>query len=543
LKSRLFAAFAGVMAAVILMGAVPSAGIAAASKTVAVLPFAMNSPQDLTFLQNGLFSMLSSRLSDPGKVDVLDRAAVDTALAQASADLTGTLTQARARAIGERLNADYVLFGSLTHFGDSVSLDAAMVDITGEKPALTFFEQSNQMGDVIPLVNTFAGDINLKVFNRSIANELYAQPESGGPRAPGGFQAAGQGGAAQGGLVNLQQSGGKGFATHLKFEGVITAMATGDLNNDGTMQVVASTDDTLMIHRLSGNQLVLEKELEYSSINRIVSLDIADINGNGFPEIFVTSLNIQRQHVSSFVVEYNGNDYITLAKKEPYYFRVVTDHGGSNLLLGQKQDTSPFKGGIFFMTASGNGYGAGEKISMPRSVSVLSLDQGMIRSDDTTDSVLINEHGRLTLVGDAGQIVWKGNQKYGGTEHYFLLPQRSYDRSMQDRVYLHPRILCHAMDKEDRPMVIAVRNQELGGGIVGRYKRFTSGSVEFLAWNGIALAPVFKTASLQGWVSDFALVDIDNDGKKELLVSVVDKQKALLLTGSRSSSIISYELE
>jgi hypothetical protein len=54
---------------------------------------------------------------------------------------------------------------------------------------------------------------------------------------------------------------------------------------------------------------------------------------------------------------------------------------------------------------------------------------------------------------------------------------------------------------------------------------------------------VFKTASLQGWVSDFALVDIDNDGKKELLVSVVDKQKALLLTGSRSSSIISYELE
>jgi len=120
-------------------------------------------------------------------------------------------------AIGEQLGADYILFGSLTHFGESVSLDAAMVDVTGDKPALTFFEQSNSMGDVIPLVNTFAGDINRKVFNRSIANELYARQVPEGPAAPGGFQAAGQMPERQGGFVNMQQPGGKGFAIHLKF--------------------------------------------------------------------------------------------------------------------------------------------------------------------------------------------------------------------------------------------------------------------------------------------------------------------------------------
>ncbi|MEX1299422.1 MAG: CsgG/HfaB family protein, partial [Desulfotignum sp.] len=133
-----------------LVGAI-SPAVHAAPKTVAVLPFTMNSPQDLTFLQNGLFSMLSSRLSDSGKVEILDRATVDAALAGSQGDLT----QDRARDIGKRLGADYVLFGSLTHFGESVSLDAAMLDVTGEKPALTFFEQSNNMGDVIPLVNTF----------------------------------------------------------------------------------------------------------------------------------------------------------------------------------------------------------------------------------------------------------------------------------------------------------------------------------------------------------------------------------------------------
>jgi len=67
-RFRRLAASAGCIVCMFMLGVIcPAAG--AAPKTVAVLPFAMNSPRDLTFLQNGLFSMLSSRLSDPGKVD------------------------------------------------------------------------------------------------------------------------------------------------------------------------------------------------------------------------------------------------------------------------------------------------------------------------------------------------------------------------------------------------------------------------------------------------------------------------------------------
>lgn len=141
MRSRLFAAFAGCLVGCFMLAAIVPA-VSAAPKTVAVLPFTMNSPQDLTFLRNGLFSMLSSRLSDPGKVDVLDRATVDDALT----GRPGDLTQDSARNIGEQLGADYVLFGSLTHFGESVSLDAAMVDITGDKPALTFLSRATIWG-------------------------------------------------------------------------------------------------------------------------------------------------------------------------------------------------------------------------------------------------------------------------------------------------------------------------------------------------------------------------------------------------------------
>jgi TolB-like protein len=529
-----------IVVALFILGMLTTA-VYAAPKTVAVLPFAMNSSQDLTFLQNGLFSMLSSRLSDPGKVDVLDRAAVDTALAQAPADFTDTLTQAQARSIGTRLGADYVLFGSLTHFGESVSLDAAMVDIIGDKPALTFFEQSNSMGDVIPLVNTFAGDINLTVFNRSIANELYVQPVPEGPVAPDGFQQEGQGATFQGGFVNLQQSGG--FATHLKFEGVITAMAAGDLNKDGTTQLVAATDSTLMIHQRSGNQLVLEKQLEYSSTNRIVSLDIADINGNGFPEIFVTSLSIHRDSLQSFVVEYNGSDYVTLVDNQPYYYRVVTASDGTRTLMGQYTGASPFDGHISILQAQGSTYARQKQIRMPKNTSVLSLAKGPVTSDTVDEYVMINRSGRLVIATDIGSTEWESSEKYGGTAHVWLMTLNDTDASFRERIYIHPRIRFYDMTGDEKPELLVVQNNEIGGGVIGRYKRFKNGNIKVLSWNGIALAPVFTTSDLQGWISDFAIADMNGDGKDELIVSVVTQTKLAILARDKASNIISYELK
>jgi TolB-like protein len=534
LKSRLFAAFFGCLAGCFMLAAIVPA-VSAAPKTVAVLPFTMNSPQDLTFLRNGLFSMLSSRLSDPGKVDVLDRATVDDALTGRQGDLT----QDAARNIGERLGADYVLFGSLTHFGESVSLDAAMVDITGDKPALTFFEQSNNMGDVIPLVNTFAGDINQKVFNRSIANDLYVQPVDQGPQAPGGFQSTG----GQGGFVNLQQSRGGGFATHLTLDMVINAMAVGDLNKDGTLQVVAATDNTLMIHQMSDNHLVLEKQLEFSSNLRIVALDIADINGNGYPEIFVTSLTVQQDGLRSFVVEYNGSDYVTITDNQHYYYRVIDAPDGAQTLMGQRTGKDPFDGPVYIMQAEGSSYARQKEVRLPRNTSVLALAKGPVTAESTEQYVMINRFGRLVVTDDGGSEQWESTEKYGGTAHVWLLPKNDPDASYRDRVYIHPRIQFVDVTDDEAPEILTVQNNTFGGDALGRYKRFKNGTIQVMAWNGIALAPLFKTHELQGWISDFAVADIDQDGRNELIVSVVTQTQLAVLSKDKTSSIISYELE
>ncbi len=76
----------------------------ASESKLAIIPFKVNADRDLSFLQNGILDMLSSRLSHPGVVAVL-------------ATITGGIDETSAREIGIRLDADQVLFGSITSIG------------------------------------------------------------------------------------------------------------------------------------------------------------------------------------------------------------------------------------------------------------------------------------------------------------------------------------------------------------------------------------------------------------------------------------------
>jgi hypothetical protein len=215
----------------------------------------------------------------------------------------------------------------------------------------------------------------------------------------------------------------------------------------------------------------------------------------------------------------------------------------SKILLGQKKGKDPFSGRVYIMSAADHTYTPDKKLRMPRSVSVLSLAKGPVTSPDGEEYVFINGNGRLSVASDTARIEWQGKDKFGGTAHYFLLPSQDTDASYRVRVYLHPRIQFYDVDDDGHKEVFAVKNQELGGGSFGRYKRFTRGSVEVLSWNGIALVPAFETRAVQGWISDFSIVDLDGDGKDEMLVSVVDKTKLTIGPGGESTNIISYRLK
>jgi TolB-like protein len=94
---------------ILLLCAICMPGMALAQPVkVAILPFAMHAEKDYGFLQKGIVEMLTSRLSAPGKVTVVDQ--VSTAQAVASAEGLGG--ESLALLVGAKLQADYAIHGS-----------------------------------------------------------------------------------------------------------------------------------------------------------------------------------------------------------------------------------------------------------------------------------------------------------------------------------------------------------------------------------------------------------------------------------------------
>jgi TolB-like protein len=134
----------------------------AAPLKVAILPFQINAEKDYTFLQKGIVDMLASRLALPGKTEIVDPLTTSQALESAKGFTGDNL----ALMVAAKLQADRVLHGSITLLGESVSIDAKMLDATGNQPPYTFFNQTQGMNEVIGQINLLANEINAQVFNR-----------------------------------------------------------------------------------------------------------------------------------------------------------------------------------------------------------------------------------------------------------------------------------------------------------------------------------------------------------------------------------------
>jgi hypothetical protein len=89
--------------------------------------------------------------------------------------------------------------------------------------------------------------------------------------------------------------------------------------------------------------------------------------------------------------------------------------------------------------------------------------------------------------------------------------------------------------------VIAVKNHDLAGGKLG-FRKFTKTHIEAFTWNGIDLAPSWKSRQMSGYIPDFTVGDFDNDGIDELVAALVIKEGGAVLFTEPKSTIIALQL-
>ena len=150
---------------------VPTGPVAADATRVALLPVAVHSAEpDADYVSAGLADMLSARLERGGRVAVI----------RVPGASVGTDAKA-AVAAAQGVDAQFVLFGSFTQFGQGASLDIRCAPVgAGEAPSREVFIQSGSIGEIIPRLDELAEKIT-----------RYLEGEGGGAAAVAGAEPAG----------------------------------------------------------------------------------------------------------------------------------------------------------------------------------------------------------------------------------------------------------------------------------------------------------------------------------------------------------------
>jgi len=527
----------------------PAHTMAAEPQRVALLPFKINAEKNLTYLQNGIFDMLSSRLAEPGKVQVLSRGEIDNALAGAA----GPQDETAARNLGQKLGTDYVLYGSLTMFGDSLSIDAKMLDVTGAKPPVAVFSQSPDVGGIIPAIDRFATDINARVFDRGTpgaavaATPVPAAPQPGtqdDSRAhPEKLYQRGEGQVSP--FITpkdlVLQSPNMWKSANYKY--LINGMAIGDVDGDGRSEIVVVSPDEIYVYRLEKGQLREITRQDVGSEHYNIGVDVADINGNGRAEIFITALTRPKNVVRSYVKEFDGKAFVEIAQDLPWFFRVTDLPVRGRILLGQESRLyAPYRGGLYEMQWDGGAYVPGNPIITPREqLNVLGIALGDVLNNDEETLVAIDRDNRIVITSPSGEALWTSGDKYGGSTLY-VNGEKTDQGQEENPIYLPTRILIrNSPDDKDKSQVIAVNNHEIMGMRWNR-RDFTNAQIEAFAWDGVGLAPAWSTRKMTGFIRDVQVADFDDDGRQELVIALVTKTGSIALTTPKST-LIAYELE
>ncbi|MGA6926061.1 MAG: VCBS repeat-containing protein [Desulfosarcina sp.] len=553
-----------------LFSAVP---VFAAPARVAILPFDINAEKDLTFLQEGILDMLGSRLAWQDNVEIINKKETKAALAS----IEGFEGESRALLVGGKLQADYVLFGSLTVFGESVSIDAKMADVSGQQAPLPFFVQTRSMGEVIPQINQFATDINATVFNRSVAQRPttapapqagvasapQAQPqpaqEAYDPRMhpekllqsgiPSETQAPVAGPTYQAPnpafVANAHVRSDASERTYWKsrnFKTLINGIEIADVDNDGRQEIILATERVLSIYRVENGRMIKVSDTAEAGNSSYVGVDVADINGNGTPEIYVSSLGPNRSSVNSFVLEFDGSQFKTIRENDNWFYRVARPVDRGALLMGQRMRTaeeSVFNNPIYELQWQSDRLEPGNQLLKGRVANLMGVAYGDVTHTGQSEIIAYSREDRLRLYNPGGEDVWEESERSGGNMIFFK-PPRS-DPGVENKQFLPLRIRLTDIDRDGKTEVLVARHDELTRNLAKDFRSFSNGRLESRVWDGLTLVTQWKTQEFSGRASDFVVGDYDNDGADELVVAVVVKEGAVIFTDA-VSNIIAFDL-
>jgi TolB-like protein len=523
------------VAAFLFAALFPGYGICAGEK-IAVLPWKVNASGDMEYVRNAMSDMLATRLG----ASRYEIARPDQAVQEKKAEFN----DASALDAGRALKADYALYGSLTIFGNAVSMDATLINInTGA--ATPFASKGTGIESVIGLADKLSSDVH-SFLNPKTAEPVLIQetPKAVVLPVPAPAVPAGDSGF----IVKTDKSKEQPVMWKGRdMNGMYVAMTAADLDKDGTKELFLISEHGLTIARYGAQGMEVLKEIKDKRSQNIAITSI-DSDKDGAQEVYISRVSGGKS--ASALLEYRNGAYVIAASNLSWMLRSVSLDGKEPVLLGQRLGSPDgFYGGLKKLRKDGDGLkeeGAFE-VELPKGVNIYGFEAFSLTASGGLDLAVLDARQYLTLYATKKDGKWaqsyKSAEYYGGTLNFLKLTEASPGGAEPKLIPVEGAFFQADLDKDGKRELIIKKNTPGGLGRSAEVPTsFKTGEIISFSWDGAGgtTSENWRTKPVEGYVSDFFVDDLDGDGNQEVTMLVVTGTSKLF--GTLKSYVLSHRL-
>jgi hypothetical protein len=514
-----------------------SAPLHVSAKKLLLLPLKLYADESRSYLQTGVRSMLASRLAGGG-IKIVPDGEVDDLLGEQGK--VGITTQKRAEDLIRRLGADYAVYGSITVIGAGYSLDLSLLKLEETGSSLTRVSRAVNEDQFIPQLADVANQVRAVIEGREIPapkpkEKAAALPE---PQTTKGIFSSVEE-EKQAPDTEQKELSFKPTSEYQEFKPTYTipvsmevmAFDTGDLDGDAVVELAVLGRKGLDIYQAQGDRFVFKDTLEPSFGEQFLKVSVGDVDGNGKAEIYVVGLSGLRARTT--VLEWAGA-FKRLYRKTGHLQAIRNPAGGRPLLLFQNSTVSDFfSGDIYTMDYSGGDtLTRADELSTPRGVQFYALIRHDLDGDGSNEWLGLRDDERLYVWDQDGEVLWKGDEKIGGTNNAINIGETRGPGYDPPRVPLNSRLLITDIDGDENREILATKNIPFVKYVEGLKIYFKSHLIAFKI-EGTNLVPAWTTRQI-----DYCLVDIQAAGPTLFLAGQKPKVTAF---GEGSGLIMWFE--
>ncbi len=533
---------------------------------VMVLPFDGTSSGNFSYLTDSIRAMVASRLAAKQGVVVVDYSGGAEGLKMlADADSQ----PAEVASFFAKYNTDYVISGALYSLQTGLKIQVNLsgkkaTNLPGEFTSLAISESH-----IIPSVEEIVEDIVSRGFgveNTALSASVKKQGEGtelsgfGTEHPEKMFKKGIYGGSivADGGME--VESLGVRRSSDLPL--TIVSMASGDLDNDGTREVVVASRTGIEIYRFEDTIFRKIATYHFAKSFKIHAVNLADLNKDGISEIYVSAN--QGIRVSSAILIWDKSGGLQpLLKGIDWYIRPIEKSGDGWFLAGQRGSTESSAGYVatsivkLRVLSNFKSVEPDVTLGLPKNIGLFDFVWADLDGNGVQEIVAIDRREKLLVYDGSNSLIWVSEKDYGGSRNFFGPPQSAVNSAVQmfgnssatsDRqmVYIPTRLLVADLDNDGGQEILVANNFRTTPKLFSNLREYDGGTVVCLKWQGDVMQDVWKTNKVEGYITDYyyeALPDgfSNKASANALYISQIPDKQLLGFSMGSESKVLKYD--